>query len=118
MLQEAMQSPFILEKIKTTSWGNRSYIKELFLLYRLMQKQKLSPAEGQHYFVLRNKYQQEYMYLLKETNPVKYQVFIEEQERLMQQKQDQLLSKAAKQQQLVEEERKEYLQWLALQKRA
>ena len=118
MLETAIQSPFILEKIKTTSWQNRNSIKDLLLLFRLMSKQKLSAAEGQLYFVLRNRYQEEYMYLLKETNPIKYRVCLEEQERLIQKDQDKQKTKALCQQQLVEEERKEYEQWLALQKRA
>ena len=109
MLEKAIQSPFILEKIKTTSWQNRNSIKDLLLLFRLMSKQKLSAAEGQLYFVLRNRYQEEYMYLLKETNPIKYRVCLEEQERLIQKDQDKQKTKALCQQQLVEEERKEYV---------
>lgn len=118
MLQEAMQSPFILEKIKRTSWENRGYIKNLFLLYRLMQKQKLSPAEGQHYFVLRNKYQDEYLSLLKENNPLKYQIYLEEQQKLLSQQQEDNQKELNRQQILIQEERKEYEQWISLQKRA
>jgi hypothetical protein len=83
MLQEAMQSPFMLSKIKKTSWLNRGYINNLFLLYKLMQKQKLSPTEGHHYFVLRKKYEEEYSSLLKEINPLKYRVYQEEQLKLL-----------------------------------
>lgn len=118
MLQEAMQSIFILEKIKNTSWENRGYIKDLLLLYRLTQKQKLSPAEGQHYFVLRYKFQEEYACLLKETNPIKYQVYIEEQQRLLEEKQDQLKIASVQKEKQIQQEKEEYQQWLALQKRA
>jgi hypothetical protein len=118
MIEEAIKSPFILEKIKRTSWEKRSYIKTLLLLYRLMQKQRLSPAEGQLYFLLRNKYQVEFLSLLKESYPLKYQIFLEEQEKLFISQQE----KARREQDIVrliiEEERKEYEQWMALQKTA
>jgi hypothetical protein len=118
MLQEAMQSIFILKKIKCTSWQNRGYIKDLLLLLSLMQKQKMSPAEGQHYFVLRNKYQEEYRCLLKETNPIKHQVYIEEQQRLSEEKQDQIKMASAQKEKQIQQEIEEYQKWLALQKRA
>jgi hypothetical protein len=118
MLQEAMQSNFIFKKIKTTSWDNRGYIKDLLLLYRLMQKQKLSSAEGQHYFVLRNKFQEEYTHLLKETNPIKYHVYIEEEQKLLEDKQDQLKIATAQKEKQIQQEKEEYQQWLILQKRA
>lgn len=118
MLQEAIQSGFILDKIKKTSWENRGYIKELLILYNLMQKQKLSPAEGQHYFVLRNKYQEEYASLLKETNPIKYQVYVEEQQKLLEEQQNQIKIYFAQIEQKIKQEKEEYHQWLAIQKRA
>jgi hypothetical protein len=118
MLPEALQSPFILNQIKVTDWSNRQFIKELLLLHQLMHKQKLSPAEGQHYFVLRNRYKESYLHLLKETDPVRYQVFLEEQEQLRQQSELATLTEALLQQQLVEAERKEYQAWLAFQNRA
>lgn len=118
MLQEAIQSFFILKKIKTTNWENRGYIKDLLLLYRLMQKQKLSPAEGQHYFVLRNKFHEEYACLLKENNPVRYQVYIEEQQRLSEDKQDQFKIATTQKEKQIQLEKEEYQQWLELQKRA
>lgn len=118
MLQEAIQSSFILDKIKKTSWENRGYIKELLILYNLMQKQKLSPAEGQYYFVLRNKYQEEYASLLKETNPIKYQVYVEEQQKLLEEQQNQIKIDFAQIEQKIKQEKEEYHQWLAIQKRA
>jgi hypothetical protein len=118
MLQEAMQSIFILQKIKCTNWESRGYIKDLLLLLRLMQKQKLSSVEGQHYFVLRNKYQDEYACLLKETNPIKYHVYIEEQQKLSEEKQDQIKMASAQKEKQIQQEIEEYQKWLALQKRA
>ena len=79
MATRYFNSPFLLEKINTAKQKNSRYINDLCWLYRIMQKQRLSPMEGQVYFLLRNKYQNEYMDLLKEKDPVKYQVYIEEQ---------------------------------------
>ena len=118
MIQQAMVSPFILSKIKITNWENRIYIQNLLLLYRLMHKQRLSAAEGQHFFLLRNKYKDEYLNLLKETDAVKYQVYLEEQERLSKFEADQKTLEQARQKLYLEEEKKEYEQWMALQKTA
>jgi hypothetical protein len=116
MIQEAMQSSFILSKIKKTSWKNRGYINHLLLLFRFMQKQKLSPLEGQHYFLLRNRYQEEYVELLRETNPLKYQVYLEEQEKLVKQQTDELKMEVVRQQYLIEEDKNKYEQWVKLKK--
>ena len=116
MLQEVMQSSFILEKTKITSWENRGYIQSLLLLFRLMKKQRLSPAEGQLYFLLRNKHQDEYMSLLKEIDPIKYQVYLEEQQKLVMLQQDQNKIKQENQLRIIEEEKAEYEQWMALRK--
>jgi L-rhamnose mutarotase len=116
MLQEIMLSTFILEKTKKTSWQNRGYIQRLLLLNRLMKKQKLSPAEGQLYFILRNKYQEEYMALLKESNPVKYQIYIEEQQKLLMLQQEEIKTRKELQAILIEEEKAVYEQWMSLKK--
>ena len=116
MLQEILQSSFILEKTKITSWENRGYIQSLLLLFRLMKKQRLSPAEGQLYFLLRNKYQEEYMSLLKESDPIKYQIYLEEQQKLVMLQQDQNKIKQENQLRLIEEEKAEYEHWMALKK--
>jgi hypothetical protein len=118
MFQIAIQSSFILGEIKKTSRENRKRIRDLFLLCQLMQKQKLSSVEGQHYFVLRNKYQDEYACLLKETNPIKYHVYIEEQQKLLEEKQDQIKMASAHKEKQIQQEIEEYQKWLALQKRA
>jgi hypothetical protein len=118
MLQEAIESPFISKKIKLTSWENRNTIEDMLRLRRLMLKQKLSPAEGQIYFLLRNKYEEAYVNLLKETNPIKYQVYIEEQEKLISQREAEKIKDIERQLQFVEQELKEYEAWLAFQKRA
>lgn len=118
MLQEALTSPFILEQIKITTWENRSAIHDLLLLYRLMNKQRLSPAEGQLYFLLRNKYESAYVQLLKENNPMRYQVYLEEQEKMQHQQKEAAIQERTRQQLMVEQEKKEYEWWMALQKRA
>jgi hypothetical protein len=116
MVQEILQSPFILEKSKITKWENRAYIKNLLLLFRLMKKQKLSPPEGQLYFLLRNKYQEEYMGLLRESDPLKYQVYLEEQQKFFMLQQEQTKTLKAHHQLLVEQKQAEYEQWMALRK--
>jgi hypothetical protein len=118
MLQEARQSTFISNKIKTTSWENRHTIADMLRLRRLMLKQKLSPAEGQLYFLLRNKYEEVYIQLLKETNPIKYNIYIEEQEKLLYHRKVEKIKEIEKQLQFVEQELKEHEAWLAFQKRA
>ena len=118
MLQEAIQSPFILKQLQQTSWENRDYIKNLLLLFRFMQKQRLSPPEGQHYFGLRNQYQEEYLHLLKEINPHNYHIYLEERERLQNHQANQLQMKLARRQQIIAEERQAYEQWQSLQQTA
>ena len=118
MIKEAMQSPFILEKIKKTSWVNREYINQLFLLYRLMNKKRLSAAEGQLYFILRNKYKDEYVELLKEMSPVKYRNYLEEQERLINLSKEEELIQEQRKQIFIEQEKSDYEYWMKIQKRA
>ena len=118
MIKEAMQSPFILEKIKKTSWVNREYINQLFLLYRLMNKKRLSAAEGQLYFILRKKYKDEYVELLKEMSPVKYRNYLEEQERLLNLSKEAELIQEQRKQMFIEQEKSEYEYWMKIQKRA
>ena len=116
MLEQAMQSPYILEKIKITSWENRDVINKILLLFRLMKKERLSAAEGHVYFLLRNQYVEAYMNLLREHDPIKYQIYLEEQEKLMLQKEASLINEIERQRQQVEQEKKEYEAWLMFQK--
>jgi len=116
MLEQAMQSPYIMEKIKITSWENRDTIKDILWLFRLMKKNRLSAAEGHVYFLLRNKYEEAYMNLLRELDPIKYQIYLEEQEKLTLQKEASHLNEIERQRQLVEQEKKEYEAWLMFQK--
>jgi hypothetical protein len=118
MKQEAFQSPFIFENLKDTNLKNCTSINDILLLFRLMKKNKLSPTEGHVYFLLRNKYEEAYMNLLLEMNPLKYQIYIEEQEKLLLQKETLHQNEIERQQQLVEQEKKEYQEWLMFQKRA
>jgi len=49
---------------------------------------------------------------------MKYQIFLEEREKMLHQKELSNQSEIEKQQQIVEQEKKEYEEWLAFQKRA
>ena len=118
MIQEALQSYFILSKIKTTKWENRSYISQLLLMLKLMKKTRLSAAEGQLYFFLRNKYDQEFLHLLKENDPLQYRVFLEEQERMDFQQDIETMNKQNKIKTLINNEIDEYHQWLSIQQSA
>lgn len=118
MLEEALQSPYILEKIKNTSWKNRDVINKILLLFRLMKKNRLSAAEGHVYFLLRNQYEEAYLNLLREMDPIKYQIYLEEQEKLLLQKEASHQNEIKRQQQIVEQEKKDYEIWLSIQKRA
>ena len=116
MLEEAMQSPYILEKIKKTSWENRDVIKKILLLFRLMKKNRLSAAEGHVYFLLRNQYEEAYLNLLREMDPIKYKIYVEELEKLTLQKEASHINEIERQRQQVEQEKKEYEAWLMFQK--
>jgi len=80
MLQKIMQSGFNVENINFKTLQHQGYIQNILLLVGLMQIKKLSPAEGQLFFVLRHTYQEEYLGLLKVHNPISYQVYLEEQQ--------------------------------------
>lgn len=118
MLEEALQSPYILEKIKKTSWKNRDVINKILWLFRLMKKNRLSAAEGHVYFLLRNQYEEAYLNLLREMDPIKHQIYLEEQEKLLLQKEASHQNEIKRQQQIVEQEKKDYEMWLSIQKRA
>ncbi|MCX6293956.1 MAG: hypothetical protein NT127_06650 [Sphingobacteriales bacterium] len=118
MLEQAMQSPYILEEIKKTSWKNRDNINKILWLFRLMKKNRLSAAEGHVYFLLRNQYEEAYLNLLREMDPIKYQIYLEEQEKLLLQKEASHQNEIKRQQQIVEQEKKDYEMWLSIQKRA
>ena len=118
MNKEIFHSHFILNKVKTTAWENRFYINHLTLLLRLMKKSRLSPAEGQHYFLLRNKYETEYLELLKEIDPEKYRVALEERELLLLEAQKDVETEAQKIARQINIELAEYNQWMAIQQTA
>jgi hypothetical protein len=118
MNKEIFQSLFILNKVKTTSWENRLYINHLTLLLRLMKKSRLSPAEGQHFFLLRKKYETEYLELLKEMDPGKYRIALEERELLLLQAQKDVETDAQKIARQINIELAEYNQWMAIQQTA
>jgi len=116
MIKEALQSVFIVNKIKATSWEDRKYINHLMLLLRLMKKSKLSAAEGQLYFLLRNKYEEEYLQLLKETAPERYRFFIEDRELQHKHKEAEMESQEQRIAKQISRELAEYKQWIAIQK--
>ena len=66
-------SPFIIQKIKTTSWSNRTYINDLLKIRNWIINEPKGFISGQHFWHFRNKYPQEYLALLDEINPEKYQ---------------------------------------------
>ena len=114
MLQQNITSAFVLEKIKATSWTKRNYIQELLQLYRMMLRKRMSAAEGQVYFLLRNKYVDEYGQLLKEINPVRYNAYLEEKEQLQYQVVTSQHQRAEWQQQQIQQEKAFYHQWMSL----
>lgn len=80
-----------------------------------MKKSRLSPAEGQHFFLLRNKYESEYLELLKEIDPYKYRLALEERELLLLEAQKEKETKAQKIARQINIELAEYNQWMAIQ---
>ena len=109
-----IESPFILEKIKTTTWAKRDYINHLLSIYRMIRKEHLSAIEGQSFLMLRGMYKKEYPMLLKEYSPEKYEKQLqinlerEEEERMNEEKR-----KIQKEQEL-REQKEAYQQWLNL----
>lgn len=116
MIKEEIQSLFIINKIKNTAWQNRIYINHILLMLRMMNKSKLSPAEGQLFFLLRNKYENEYLQLLKENDPEKYRAFIEDREVQLKYKEAEAESKEQKIAKQIKQELEEYNEWIAIQK--
>jgi hypothetical protein len=51
-------------------------------------------------------------------DPIKYQIYLEEQENLLIQKETSHQNEIKRQQQIVEQEKKDYEMWLSIQKRA
>lgn len=86
MIQEIQTPVFILKEEKLKGNNNKRYIKEINMLYRLMTKERLSPAEGQVYFLLRNKRENAYFQLLKEIFPLRYEIYLEEKLALLENK--------------------------------
>jgi DNA replication initiation complex subunit (GINS family) len=116
MLKDELQSLFIINKIKTTGWQNRIYINHILLMLRMMKKSKLSPAEGQLFFLLRNKYENEYLQLLKENDQEKYRAFMEDREVQLNYKEAEAESKQQKIAKRIKQELEEYKEWITIQK--
>jgi hypothetical protein len=110
-----LSSPFLRQQLKATDWKNRAELHQQVLLYRLMKKKRLSAIEGQLYFHLRNRYQESYVQLLKEMNPVAYKAYLEQQEALLCRQSMEQQSLADRQREWIAQEKREYAMWLSLQ---
>jgi hypothetical protein len=80
---EAIESPFIRERIRQTSWRKRGTIDELITLRRLMllPGQSLRYAGAMYLHRLKQKYPVEYLELLAEIDPERARKVREDQRR-------------------------------------
>ncbi len=111
MVTEQIISPFILKKIKETSWIDNNYIDDLSRILRLMQKSKLGFFSLQMYFILKQRYPQEYLSLLNEHNPALYEKEILEKQKIEKEKAEKEANtnKIAN----ISQDKKEYEKWVA-----
>ena len=70
MQKQSSISPFIIKKIKSTSWENRSYINDLLKIRNWIKNGCDEINEGFYYKQLINRYPLEYIELFKELNLV------------------------------------------------
>ncbi|MEY4702707.1 MAG: hypothetical protein RIR96_604 [Bacteroidota bacterium] len=78
MAEKINQTSYLLQEMHSKNESEKIENSYLNLMFRLMNKKKLSPAEGHVFFLLRNKYEDAYRQLLKAINPISYQVYEEE----------------------------------------
>ena len=111
MVSEQITSPFILQKTKEASQIDNNYIDDLSRILRLMQKSKLGFFSLQMYFILKQRYPQEYLSLLNEHNPAQYEKEILEKQRIEKEKAEieANMSKTAN----IKQDKKEYEKWVA-----
>lgn len=76
---EGIQSPYIQEKLKQTSWEDRHYIDDLLRLEQFARKPHNSWASAIIFYNLRRMYQEEWVALLEEVDP---QRALQEKERI------------------------------------
>ena len=107
-------SPFIVQKIKTTSWSNRTYINDLLKIRNWIINEPKGFNSGQHFWHYRNKYSQEYLALLEEINPVKYQFELIHRDEELAKKWNRLKQQKAIEMQEDAKEMEEYQEWMAL----
>ncbi len=68
-----VDSSFLKHLIGKTSWKNRDYIDELIMLNEYIINHPTQWASSVHYRMLKEKYQNEYLELLKENSIEKYE---------------------------------------------
>ena len=107
-------SPFIVQKIKTTSWSNRTYINDLLKIRNWIINEPKGFISGQRFWHFRKKYPKEYLALLKEINPEKYQYEIIHREELLAQKWNRLKERKSNKMKEEVKEMEEYQEWMAL----
>ena len=111
---QTITSTYIIQKIKDTEWKDRQYVNVLLQLERFIKHGANGIAGNQVYFNIRNSYRTEYLALLKEASPERYDEEIrseKEQKELAAQKKI-----IAKQKEAIEEaeEKEAYKKWIDL----
>ena len=111
---QTITSAYIVQKIKDTEWKDRQYVNVLLQLERFIKHGANGIAGNQVYFNIRNSYRTEYLALLQETSPERYEAEIEsekEEKELAAQKKI-----IAKQKEAIEkaEEKEAYKKWIDL----
>jgi len=114
MEENNINSPYLLQKIAETSWKNRDYINDLIRLERMIQKGPQGFAGGQIYFLLREKYPVEFLELLKEASPQRYEAALADQQKskIKKASYEEKIATAEKQQ--AEREKEAYANWISL----
>jgi hypothetical protein len=111
MVSEQITSPFILQKTKEAPQVDNNYIDDLSKILRLMQKSKLGFFSLQMFFILKQRYPQEYLSLLSEQNPALYEKEILEKQKIEKEKAEKEanMNKTAN----IKQDKKEYEKWVA-----
>jgi hypothetical protein len=114
MEENNINSPYLLQKIKETSWKNRDYINDLIRLECMIQKGPQGFAGGQIYFLLRKKYPVEFLELLKEASPERYEAALADQQKSEIEKASYKEKITAAEKLEAEREKEAYANWIAL----
>ena len=114
MEENNINSTYLLQKIGETSWKNRDYINDLISLELMIQRGPQGFAGGQIYFLLRHKYPLEFLELLKEASPQRYEEALAQQQKVLIDKASAEEKMAAAQKKEAEREKKAYANWIAL----